>query len=283
MHSLTDAFWRAAADSLRPRVLLLSILPIVVVGAIAGLVGYFFWGAAVSGVAGAIERWALIEPLLGWFDAVGLSGLRGLFAPLLVLVLGIPVVVVLCLLFVSVAMTPAVVDLVAARRFPRLERRRGAGFWRSAAVSIGCTLLALFALVVSLPFWLIPPLILVLPPLIWGWLAYRVMGFDVLAEHASSNERKRILRSRRGSLLLVGVVTGYAGAAPSLVWAFGALTLVFAPVMVVVAVWLYTMVFLFSALWFAHYALAELERLRHHERGPDGAGPLDMTANPQIT
>jgi len=29
-----------------------------------------------------------------------------------------------------------------------------------------------------------------------------------------------------------------------------------------VSVWLYTMVFAFSALWFAHYCLAELEALR---------------------
>ena len=34
------------------------------------------------------------------------------------------------------------------------------------------------------------------------------------------------------------------------------------PLLIVVSVWLYTMVFAFSALWFAHYCLAELEALR---------------------
>ena len=58
------------------------------------------------------------------------------------------------------------------------------------------------------------------------------------------------------------MVTGYLSAAPSLVWALGAFTLVFAPLLVFVAVWIYTFVFAFSALWFTHYALAALAALR---------------------
>ena len=42
----------------------------------------------------------------------------------------------------------------------------------------------------SLPLWLIPPLVLVVPPLIWGWLTYRVFSFDVLSLHASRDERR---------------------------------------------------------------------------------------------
>ena len=64
----------------------------------------------------------------------------------------------------------------------------------------------------------------------------------------------------------MGVVCGYLGAAPSLLWAVSALTLVFAPVLIVVSIWLYTLVFAFSSLWFAHYLLAALQRLRAAER-----------------
>ena len=35
-----------------------------------------------------------------------------------------------------------------------------------------------------------------------------------------------------------------------------------APVLVPAAVWIYTLVFAFSSLWFAHYSLAMLEKLR---------------------
>ena len=60
----------------------------------------------------------------------------------------------------------------------------------------------------------------------------------------------------------MGVLTGYLGAAPSLVWAWGALWIVLAPVLIPVAVWIYTLVFAFSALWFAHFLLSALQALR---------------------
>jgi hypothetical protein len=40
------------------------------------------------------------------------------------------------------------------------------------------------------------------------------------------------------------------------------MTLVLAPLLIAVSVWLYTLVFGFSALWFAHYALAALALMR---------------------
>ena len=71
-----------------------------------------------------------------------------------------------------------------------------------------------------------------------------------------------ILHEQRWPLLAMGVVCGYLGAAPSLLWAVSAATLIFAPVLVLLSVWLYTLVFAFAACWFAHYLLAELARLR---------------------
>jgi 1,4-dihydroxy-2-naphthoate octaprenyltransferase len=60
----------------------------------------------------------------------------------------------------------------------------------------------------------------------------------------------------------MGVVTGFLGAAPSLIWASGAMFIVAAPLLVPLAIWIYTLVFAFASLWFAHYLLAALERLR---------------------
>jgi hypothetical protein len=57
-------------------------------------------------------------------------------------------------------------------------------------------------------------------------------------------------------------VAGYLGAAPSLLWAVSAAMLIFAPLIIVAAVWIYTLVFAFSALWFTHYTLAALQALR---------------------
>ena len=51
-------------------------------------------------------------------------------------------------------------------------------------------------MLVSVPFWLIPPVVLIVPPLIWGWLTYRVMSYDMLAEHASKDERRELVARR---------------------------------------------------------------------------------------
>jgi len=169
-----------------------------------------------------------------------MGSLRAVFAPLVVLVLATPVIVLLCLLLVAVFMTPAMVDLVGQRRFAALERKRGGSLVVGIFWSLGSTLLAVIALVLSLPLWLVPPLVLILPPLIWGWLTYRVFAFDALANHASADERKQIMKAHRGPLLLMGVLSGYLGAAPSLLWASGAMFIALAPLLVPVAIWIIT-------------------------------------------
>lgn len=279
MNHLLDAFWRAAAYCLHPRVILLSLAPLLLAGGLTLALGYFFWEPAVAGVRATLEGWALIDALLKWLDTMGASGLRALIAPLVIVALALPAIVVLSLLTVALLMAPALVTLVTRRRFADLEAKRGATLWQSVLWSLGCTLVALAALVLSIPLWFVPPLILVLPPLIWGWLTCRVMAFDVLAEHASADERRTILREQRWPLLAIGVVCGYLGAAPTLLWAIGAAALIFAPLLVLVSVWLYTLVFAFAALWFAHYALAALHQLRR--LAPASPMPQALEAQPQ--
>jgi len=262
MSLLFDSFWRAVAYCMHPRVIALSVLPLIVMVALSFGLGYFFWEGAVASVAAWLQHWELVQTFLGWLERIGAGGLRTVFAPLLVLVLATPVIVLLCLLLVALFMTPAMVELVAQRRFAGLQRKHGGSLLMGVLWSLGSTLLALLALVLSMPLWLVPPLVLILPPFIWGWLTYRVFAFDALASHASREERQMLLRQHRGSLLLMGVMSGYLGAAPTLLWASGAMFIALAPLLVPVAIWIYTLVFAFASLWFAHYGLAALERLR---------------------
>lgn len=262
MRLMIDSFWRAAAYCLHPRVIALSVLPLILMVAASFALGYLFWDGAVAGVLHWLETWELITFALNWLESVGFGDLRSVFAPLVVLVLATPIIVVMALLLVALLMTPSMVDLVAQRRFAALDRLRGGGVWSSAAWALWSTVLALLALVVSVPLWLVPPLVLVLPPLIWGWLTYRVFAFDALADHASKAERQALMSQHRGSLLVIGVLCGYLGAAPSLLWASGAMFIALAPLLVPLAIWIYALVFAFASLWFAHYLLAALAELR---------------------
>lgn len=286
MSLLFDSFWRAVAYCLHPRVILLSLLPLVLMAALALGLGYFFWERAVDAVRAMFESWSMLATLVGWLEGIGLANLKTVLAPMVVVFLSTPVIVVLALLLVATLMTPSMLGLVAKRRFPLLERRHGGSLFGSLFGGLWATLAALLALLVSIPLWFVPPLVLILPPLIWGWLTYKVMSYDVLSEHASRDERIELIRRHRTTLLGMGVLTGYLGAAPSVVWASGALAIVFAPVLVPVAVWIYTLVFAFSALWFAHFALAALQAYRSERestsivadapRGTVDAGPADV-------
>ncbi|MDP3604894.1 MAG: EI24 domain-containing protein, partial [Polaromonas sp.] len=251
MSKLLDSFWRAVAYCLHPRVIALSVLPLVIMVVLALGLGYFFWEEALAAVRASLESWALLGTMARWLEGLGLGNLRVVLAPTILLFLSIPVIVIVALLFVAMLMTPAMVALVAERRFPLMERKKGGSLLASLAWSLGSTVLAALALIISIPLWLIPPLILILPPLIWGWLTYRVMSYDAMVDHASAEERREIFRRHRGSLLGIGVLSGYLGAAPSLLWASGAMFIAMAPVLVPLAIWLYTLVFAFSSLWFA--------------------------------
>lgn len=262
MSLLLDSFWRAVAYCLHPRVIALSLLPLLAMVAIAGGLGYLYWDSAVNAVFLWLESTALFAKVGDWLAQLGLGDLRNAAAPLIVIFAITPLLVLAVLLLVALLMMPAVLGVVARRRFAQLERKRGASFLGSAMWSLGSTVLAVVALLLSLPLWLIPPLVLVLPPLIWGWLTYRVMAFDALAEHASREERRLVFKQHRFRLLGMGVLTGYLGAAPSVIWASGWFFAAAFPILIPVAIWIYTLVFAFASLWFAHYCLAALELLR---------------------
>ncbi len=262
MNLLFDSFWRAIVYCVHPRVMVLSILPLLLMLGLTLGLGYFYWDAALAWVGAGLDASTLIGSITGWMQSIGLGGVKSVLVPLLVIFAVTPLIVVVSLLMVALMMTPALTALVAEKRFPALERKHGGSMLASLTWSLLSTLLALVALVVSIPLWFVPPLILILPPLIWGWLTYRVMAFDAMAEHASSEERREIFRQHRLSLLGIGVFSGFLGATPGLIWASGVMLPAAFLILVPLAIWIYTLVFAMSSLWFAHYCLAALQVFR---------------------
>jgi hypothetical protein len=278
MNLLLSSFWRAAAYCLHPRVVWLSLVPVVLLMATSAALAHFFWQDATGALGAVLEASVVLNTVWAWLEAVGLGSAKSMLAPLLLIVVVTPVMVVATLLLVSLLMTPALVNLVAHRRFPGLARLHGASFFASAAWALGASLLALVAMVVSIPMWIVPPLVLVLPPLIWGWLTGRIMGFDALAAHASADERRTLLQTHSKTLLAMGLVVGLLGAAPSLLWSVGLMAIAMAPVLVPLSIWIYTLIFVFSSLWFVHFCLEALQTLRHTT--PDSAAATAAAPGP---
>ncbi len=257
-----DSFWRALAYCLMPRVMLLSLLPLAMLLVLSLSWGYFYWSPTQDWVRDMLASWQVLQGMMDWLQDNGAGELQSVVVPLVVIFAITPILVVVSLLAVSLMMTPALVDLVVQRRFAHLALKHGGTTVTSLVWTIGSTLAALVAMVITLPLWAVPPLMFIVPPLIWGWLSYRVMVYDALVVHASREERIEIGRQHRVGLLMVGVLTGYLGALPSLVWASGAVFAAAFLVLIPLAIWIYALVFAFTSLWFTHYSLAALEALR---------------------
>jgi hypothetical protein len=272
---MLDAFWRSVAYCLHPKVILWSVLPLVLMVGVTALLGYLYLDGLLAGVTQLLESMDWLQMLWQWLESMGAGKLKTVLVPLIVILLLTPLVVVACLLVVATLMAPMLVRLVAQRRFLTLEKQGTGSWWQSLGWALFSTLAALGALLVSMPLWFIPPLVLIIPPLVWGWLTYRVMAFDALSEFASRAERQEIFKRHRWPLLAMGVFAGYLGAAPSLVWSFGFIAVALAPILVPVSIWLYTLIFAFSSLWFTHYGLKALEDLRA-ESSPTALQPTAL-------
>ena len=90
MQLLLGSFWRSVAYCLHPRVIALSVLPLILMVALSFALGYFFWESAVAAVAAWLQTYELVGTFLNWLDQVGAGAFRTVFAPLLVLVAATP-------------------------------------------------------------------------------------------------------------------------------------------------------------------------------------------------
>ena len=68
MSLLLDSFWRALAYCLHPRVVLLSLLPVLLMAAGVFALGYYLWYPAQAELGAWLESWELLSPLRAWLD-----------------------------------------------------------------------------------------------------------------------------------------------------------------------------------------------------------------------
>jgi len=277
MNDLLRSFGRALSSVLHPRMLWLTFMPFAAATIVWGVALWFSWQTLIGATRSWLESWPLTTTLYGLFDWLGFSSLHAAVAPFIVIAVAIPLIVVTVLLLIATLSMPAVIRHLSKRQFATLEMRRGGTFVGSLVHSIWTTLVCLLVLVITLPLWLIPPFFALIPPLLWGWLTYRVMTYDALSLHASSEERRALVRQHRLPLLLIGVASGLLGSLPTLIWASSVWLIVLFPVMTAVTIWIYAFILVFTALWFGYYCLRALQRMRagvhggngHH--GPHGA------------
>jgi len=237
MTSITRSIGFALANILHPRMIWLMIWPLVIALGLWGTLAIVFWAQIALAIAEWMQQGLAYAPLIGGWDFTTAT----LFlAKVLILVMLVPLIQLSALLILSIFGMPSMVEHVASRSYPRLERRKGGSLsgsvWNSAVGLLGLAGLG----VVSIPFWIFPPLWPLIPVAILGWVNQRVLRYDALAEHASAEEMRRLFARRRGGLYVMGLILALAAYIPLLGF--------FAPVLL--------------GLSFIHYLLAALEEQR---------------------
>lgn len=266
MQLVFKSFGLALVGTMHPKMLWLSLRPFLMVSVLWGCLIWLTWTPALEMLSiflttSIFTSW--IQDGLIW---AGFENARAWIAPLFFVMLLIPLISISLLVFIALTTVPAIVKMVTRQPAYRyMEQKKGGGLLGSFIYTIWSALICLTLVMLTLPVWWVPPLVAVLPPLLWGWLTMRLMSYDVLAQHASPQERDALLQQHRWPLLAMGIASGMLGAVPTFFWATSALALVLFPLVSFVALWVYSLIFVFAALWFAHYLFEALKELRRNE------------------
>lgn len=236
MNSVITALVSVLKSLFHPKMLALVLWPML--AAIVLWVGaaMAFWGSWVSSLTGLVQATALEQWVAQGFLAIATHYLISVILVLLLL----PAIYVTALLITAVFAMPTMVNHVAQKSYPELERKQGgsmAGNLANAALAIAVYCIGW---VISLPLWLSSPLAVVLPVLLMAYLNQRLFRYDALAEHASREEYNQLIERAGMKLYLLGAAAGLLQFVP--------LLNLFLPVYV--------------GLAFIHLCLGELRRLR---------------------
>jgi hypothetical protein len=260
------AYGRALRSQFSSRMLLLSVVPLLLSLALWGGLLYAGMQPLYDWLHATFAEYGLFETSGSILATLGLGFLKTLVVPLAAMLALLPLMIITSLLFIGVGAMPAIARHVSRVQFPGLERKEGGSFLGSLGVNLSGIVVFVLLWIVTVPLYALAPLALAAQALLWGWLTARVMSYDALSIHASLEERHAIVRGRRRQLLIIGIISGLLGALPGVVWIGGALlSVVLFPVLAVLSIWLYLIIFIFTGLWFQYYCLQALADLRAGE------------------
>ena len=266
MQQVFKSFGLALVGVMHPKMLWLSLRPFLIVSVFWGTLIWLTWTPALEMLSTFLTASIFTSWIADGLIWAGFESARAWIAPLFFVMLLIPLISITLLVFIALTTVPTVVKVVARQfAYKDIAKKKGGSLFGSFVYTLWSALICLALVMLTLPVWWIPPLVAVLPPLLWGWLTMRLMSYDVLTLHATAEERDILLQQYRWPLLAMGIFSGMLGAVPTFFWATSVLALVLFPIVSFVALWIYSLIFVFAALWFTHYLLEALKELRSNE------------------
>ncbi|MEK6664383.1 MAG: EI24 domain-containing protein [Pseudomonadota bacterium] len=236
MDTILDALGKGLKSQLQPKMLALTLWPMLLALLFWGGVFWWFWDVWAGSLVILTQEVGLEPRLAGW----GFAWIAHWLITLLLLSLLLPAVYVTSLLFAAVFAMPVMLSFVVARDYPDLEMKRGGTFMGSVWNGLIAVGVFLILWIITLPLWLIPFGVLVVPTLLSAYLNQRLFMYDALMDHASREEFEQIKVRANGRLFGLGAILGFVHYIPILNF--------FTPI--------------YIGLVYIHFCLGELQRLR---------------------
>lgn len=238
---IQQALSRAVISQFSPKMLGALLLPFMValVGAVVLL--WLFWTPLKEHLALWLEQWGVLDAQSDiWLVGAGLFALKVVVVPLLAAGALLPLAGIAGLIVSAVMVMPLALSFVQANHYPQLKKQGTNAFNYSVGNALWVGVLFILGWFLTLPFWLIAPLALLLPVFWWTFAFTRLLRVDSMVEHASKTERSILLKRYNKDYWLLGLCMALLNLLP--------------PAWFILPV--------FSALAFAHFNLAALAELR---------------------
>jgi len=252
LQGVSRAFGRAVVSQFHPAMLFALLLPFFIVLLGSVILVWLFWAPVTDWLRHGFETWPVIGQVEAWLLAMGLVSLQLWLVPILAACILLPLSGLAGIAVAAVFVMPLVLRHLGQGAYADVARQ---GQWAFAASAWNATwVVVLFCLgwMLTMPLWLFPPLALVLPTLWWTFAFTRMLRLDALVEHASPDERRRLIRRHNLGFWTLGLICALLSLLPP--------------------AWLFLPVF--SSLLFAHFALEMLRRERRAGPPSDPAPPL---------
>lgn len=234
--ALSSAF----RSMLHPRMLTLMIWPMLIALVVWLGFAWWYWDVWAGWLTHLVDRTAAGA----WLSEHGYGAVLRVSAWLLLMLVLAPIVLITAALLAAFLAMPLIVNFVAGRHYPDLERRRGGTLIGSIINALVTVLVFALLWIVTLPLWLTGILAPVVPAVLSAYLNQRLFRYDALSEHASRDEYRAILEASWGRMYVLGFLLAL---------------MYFVPL-------LNLLVPVLSGLAFTHFGLARLAELRAPDR-----------------
>ncbi|MDV6343618.1 EI24 domain-containing protein [Nitrosomonas sp. Is37] len=235
MIQIFNAFSLAFRNLFNLKILWILVWPLLVASLFWLIVGVFIWTPSIEWITELIP-FTFME---NWFDESVLLKITDSIGGILNVIILVILVIVTAMIITALFVMSSLIDFVAKRYYPLLERKNGGSLVGSLIHIISAIIVFIVLLGIALPFWFVGFGILV-SFLAVAYLNQRLFSYDALSEHASKEELEILLTTNKLSLWGLGLLTGLVQFIPILN--------LFAPTL--------------TALAFIHFELARLDNYR---------------------